>query len=70
MYTVRKINETTYILNDTYNDYTARYMWAMWAMCDMSGMRIDDKLHANVNALISYYENLTAEDHDNNTTQN
>jgi hypothetical protein len=66
MYTTTKVNETTYIINDSYNDYKARYMWAMWAMCDMSGMRIDEKLHANIEALINYYENLTAEDHNNN----
>lgn len=69
MYTATKVNDTKYLINDTYNDYIAMFIWGMWAMCDKSGKRIDEQLHVSIEDLIKYYENLTAEDQDKNTTK-
>jgi hypothetical protein len=64
MYTKTKVHDNKYLINDTYNDYIAISLGDNWVLCEPSGMRVDNKIHATIDLLIHYYENLTAEDHD------
>lgn len=65
MYTFQKVNDSEYILNDTYSDYKAHKINNKWVMCEMSGERTDNTEHNTLLELIDYYDSLTAEEYDN-----